>query len=205
MEGIEIVDGGLLNFARPEAILKRPELLIRIFEESVALTAPLSAEAKRLVREFAYLVDPALRAAPETVRSFERILLAPASAASALDDMLTTGLLVAFIPEFQFVTNRIQYDEYHLYPVDKHLLRTVQTLTQLAGEGAEAEPLCARIYRELKNKTLLFWAALLHDIGKGETEEDHSRRGAELARGILAAKGFTPAEVDTVAFLVPST
>ena len=61
VEGIEVVYGGMLDFARPEAVLKRPELLVRIFEESAVLKAPLSAEAKRLVREFVYLVDAAFR------------------------------------------------------------------------------------------------------------------------------------------------
>lgn len=200
-EGLEIDAAGRLNFAGPEAILKRPELLVRIFEESIALRVPLSAEAKRLIREFAYLIDAAYRSAPEIVRAFERILLSPAAAA-ALDDMLTTGLLTAFIPEFERITHRIQYDEYHLYPVDKHLLRTVQTIHDLSAPGDESEPLFARIYRELKGRRLLLWAALLHDIGKGGSEEDHSMAGAELCRGILAAKGLSPEEVETVAFLV---
>ncbi len=200
-EGLAVSPGGLLNFAGPEAILKRPELLIRIFEESLALELPLGAEAKRLIREFGHLVDPAYRCAPEIVRAFERILLSP-RAAEALGDMLTTGFLGAFIPAYGGITHRIQYDEYHLYPVDKHLIRTVQAIHDLAGPGGASEPLFARIYREIKTKRLLVWAALLHDVGKGEPEADHSQAGAELCRGILADKGLPAAEVETVAFLV---
>jgi [protein-PII] uridylyltransferase len=116
--------------------------------------------------------------------------------------MLTTGFLEAFIPEFQGISNRIQYDEYHLYPVDKHLLRTVQTIKRLASEDRPSEPLFARIHRELKNKVPLFWAALLHDIGKAEAGADHSESGAELVRRILTAKGLTSEEAETAAFLV---
>lgn len=202
LEGIEIVSSGMLCFERPEAILKRPELLIRIFEESARLNAPLTGEAKRLIREFLHLVGPAYRSAPEIVRAFERILHAPETSAGLLDDMLATGFLGAFIPEFQGISNRIQYDEYHLYPVDKHLLRTVQTIKELAFDERSAEKLFARIHRELKNKVPLFWAALLHDIGKAEADVDHSESGAEMVRRILEEKGLTPEEVETVVFLV---
>ena len=200
VEGMEVVSWGMLGFSGPEAVLKRPELLVRIFEESALLKAPLSPEAKRLVGEFLYLVDADYRCAPEIVRAFERILKAPDADFSVLDDMHTTGFLEAFIPEFRSVSNRIQYDEYHLFPVDKHLLRTVQTIKQLAADGGE--PLFARVYRELKGKAVLAWAALLHDVGKGDVDEDHAVRGAEVVRRILAEKGLTAAEVETAAFLV---
>jgi [protein-PII] uridylyltransferase len=201
VEGIEALSGGMLNFTGPEAILKRPELLIRIFEEGARLKAPLSGEAKRLVKEFVYLIDPGFRSAPEMVRTFERILIS-AEAGGLLDDLLSTGFLEAFIPEFQGISNRIQYDEYHLYPVDKHLLRTVHIIQQLAGENRPGEPLFARLHRELKNKVLLMWAALLHDIGKGAPTADHSESGADMVRRILAEKGLTPEEIAAVEFLV---
>jgi [protein-PII] uridylyltransferase len=202
LEGIELLPGGMLNFVKSEVIPKRPELLIRIFEESARLKAPLSGEAKRLVREFVHLVDQSYRTAPEIVRTFERILLSPEGGVGLLDDLLSTGFLEAFIPEFQGISNRIQYDEYHLYPVDKHLLRTVHQIQQLAVDEAPGEPLFARVYRELKNKVLLAWAALLHDIGKGEPTVDHSDSGAEMVRQILTEKGLTSEEVDAVVFLV---
>ncbi len=202
LEGIEVVSPGMLNFTGPEALLKRPELLVRIFEESGRLKAPLSGEAKRLVREFLHLVGPNYRSAPEIVRIFERILQFPEANVGVMDDMLTTGFLGAFIPAFQRISNRIQYDEYHLYPVDKHLLRTVQMIKQLAADDRLSEPLFARIHRELKNKAPLFWAALLHDIGKAEADADHSEAGADMVRGILNQKGLTSEETDTVSFLV---
>jgi [protein-PII] uridylyltransferase len=46
------------------------------------------------------------------------------------------------------------------------------------------------------------WAALLHDIGKGDPKSGHSERGAVLAEKILLEKGASPADAKTVAFLV---
>ncbi|MGD2186994.1 MAG: HD domain-containing protein, partial [Desulfobacterales bacterium] len=108
-----------------------------------------------------------------------------------------------FIPEFRSIRNRIQYDEYHLYPVDKHLLRSVQTLKKFgSATDSNLEPLCEKLYRNLKNKKLLLWATLLHDIGKGGSTEDHSAKGAEIVKNILSQKGLGPADIDTVIFLV---
>ena len=42
--------------------------------------------------------------------------------------MLTTGFLTAFIPEMKGIVNRIQYNEYHIYPVDTHSVKTVQMM-----------------------------------------------------------------------------
>jgi [protein-PII] uridylyltransferase len=203
VDGLEVIKWGMLNFAGPEAIIKQPELLMKIFEESARLKIPLSAEAKRLVKEFSYLVNKRFRAAEPVVKSFERILVAPTPKFNVLNEMLNTGFLEKFIPRFRGVRNRIQYDQYHLYPVDKHLLRTVQIVKKFGtAKDSALEPLCANIYRGLKKRNLLLWAALLHDIGKGESAEDHASRGAAIVKSILAQKGLTPADIDTVIFLV---
>jgi len=203
VDGLEVIKWGMLNFREPEAIVKQPELLMKIFEESVHLKIPLSAEAKRLVKEFSYLVNKQFRMSEPAVKSFERILVAPAPKFNALNEMLNTGFLEKFIPRFRGVRNRIQYDEYHLYPVDKHLLRTVQAVKKFGtARDSSLEPLCEKIYRNLKKKKLLLWAALLHDIGKSENAEDHSTQGAAIVKNILAQKGLTPADIETVVFLV---
>jgi [protein-PII] uridylyltransferase len=117
--------------------------------------------------------------------------------------MLNTGFLVRLIPEFRSIINRIQYDEYHLYPVDKHLLRTVQTVKNFGTQkDMSLEPLCGQIYKELKNKKPLLWAALLHDIGKGDASDDHAEKGAEVIQKILAKRGMSAEDIDSVAFLV---
>ena len=203
VDGLEVIKWGMLNFVGPEAIIKNPQLLMKIFEESARLKIPLSAEAKRLVKEFSHLVNKIYRTSEVVVKSFERILVAPVPKFNVLNEMLNTGFLEKFIPEFRGVRNRIQYDEYHLYPVDKHLLRSVQTVKKFGtARDSSLEPLCEKIYRNLKRKKLLLWAALLHDIGKGESVEDHSAKGAEIVKNILTRKGLKPADIETVIFLV---
>jgi [protein-PII] uridylyltransferase len=167
------------------------------------LKIPLSAEAKRLVKEFSYLVDRKYRASAVIVESFENVLLATAPTFNVLNEMLNTGFLTRFLPEFQSIVNRIQYDEYHLYPVDKHSLRTVQNIKGFGlAEDNPREPLCGQLYKELRNKKALLWAALLHDIGKGDPHKGHANRGAAIVQKILAEKGLSPAELSTIAFLV---
>jgi len=203
VEGLEVNEWGLLNFAAPEKIMESPDLLMKIFEESARLKIPLSADAKRLVKEFSHLVNAKYRSAEPMVQSFERILVAPAPTFNVLNEMLSTGFLVRFIPELGNIVNRIQYDEYHLYPVDKHLLRTVHTLKNFGLKKENSlEPLCGQVYRELKNKKLLLWAALLHDVGKGHKHDDHAAKGAAIVKNILAKKGMNAADVACVEFLV---
>ena len=192
-----------LGFITSEAILRSPELLIQIFELSARLKLPLTTEAKRMVAEFSYLVDDRFRLADTVVNAFEVILKEPAPAFNVLREMLNTGFLVRLIPELKGIVNHIQYDEYHLFPVDKHLLRTVQTIKNFGGDLDESGcVLCAKIYKGLKNRKQLLWAALLHDVGKGVPGKDHSGTGADISRHILERFGYNPSDIDTIAFLI---
>ena len=202
VEGLEIKKG-ILFFKAPENILSSPELLIKIFEESSIHGVPLSNESRRLIKNFGHLVNKKFICSESALKSFERILEKPSPRFKILDDMLHTGFLTRYIPEFQSVLNRIQYDEYHLYPVDKHMLRTVQIIKKFGtSEDPTYHPLCGKLYKELKDRKILLWAALLHDIGKGIPEHGHSERGETIARNSMTSKGYSQEVVDTVGYLV---
>jgi len=197
------IKGDTLVFESSEAILGSPELLIKIFEESARLKLPLNPEAKRMVNEFGYLVSERFRSSARVALSFEIILKEPAPTFNVLREMLNTGFLIRLIPEMKGIANRIQYDEYHLYPVDKHLLRTVQAIKRFGSSDDEtACILCDKLWKGLRNRKLLLLAALFHDIGKGTPENDHAKEGAETTRRILERFGYDDTDIDTVAFLV---
>lgn len=203
VKGLEVSGEGMLNFVSSEVILKSPGLLMEIFEESARLKIPLSIEAKRLAREFKYLMDDDFISSLENVQSFDHILAAPTPTFNVLNEMLNIGLLTQYIPEFKDIENRIQYDEYHLYPVDRHSLRAVQILKSFGTkEGASKTPICGDLYKELNNRRLLLWAALFHDIGKGALGESHSKTGAKIVRTALSKRGFKEKDIETVSFLV---
>jgi len=198
------VTGNMLYFSSGKEIIQSPELLLKIFEESVKLKIPLSAEAKRMIREFLYLVDDGFRSSQNNVKIFERILLTPAVPFNGLNEMLNTGFLASYIPEMKPIINRIQFDTYHLYPVDRHTLLAVRTIKSFSSDDSKNDDrFYADLYKEIGvKKTLLLWSALLHDIGKGWVEEDHSGKGAEIARKIMIRMGYKPNQVETVSFLI---
>ena len=200
--GIEVFREAL-DFESPEAILENPYLLIRIFEQSAILGFPLSVEASRLVKEFLYLVDESFRSSRKVIKSFRRILSAPSGPFNALNEMFNTGMMVALIPEMKGIVHRIQYNEYHVYPVDKHSLRTVQTLKAFRNSEPQGQyAFWGNLFAELDNPDLLLWAGLLHDVGKAVDEHDHANQGAQIAKVVLERMGFSDKEAETVSFLV---
>ncbi|MEE4607347.1 MAG: [protein-PII] uridylyltransferase, partial [Desulfobacteraceae bacterium] len=200
--GIEVV-ADRLAFAAPEQILAQPALLLDIFQQASRLHLPLGTEAKRLVREFLHLVDERTLGVPENLNVFEQILLRPAPTFNVLSEMRRTGLLFRLIPELETIRDRIQYDAYHLFPVDRHSLRVVRAIKGFGTlEDISGDPLCGELYKALRQRKPLLWAALLHDIGKGTPGGDHAARGAAIARQILGRIGHRQKEIETAAFLV---
>jgi [protein-PII] uridylyltransferase len=200
--GIEVFRDAL-EFDSPKAIVQKPHLLIKIFEQSAVRGIPLSAEANRLVKEFLYLVDQKFQRSRKVSKSFQHILSAPPHPFNVLREMLNTGMMVALIPEMKGVVNRIQYDEYHVHPVDKHSLRTVQILKSFRDDSADTrDPLCEKLFNEIQNPALLLWAGLFHDVGKAVEVHDHSIHGATIVRQVFERMGFSDEDIETIAFLV---
>jgi len=197
------LDQDKIEFDSAEAILEKPHLLVKIFEQSSRLDLPLSIEAKRLAREFTYLIDDDFRSDPSVVKALSRILLGPPRTFNVLNEMFYTGVMPALIPELNTIIDRVQYDAYHVYPVDKHSLRAVQFLKQFSeAEGNHEHELFGKLFRSLKRPHALLWATLLHDIGKGTRSPDHAESGAEIVKTIFNRMNFPKQDIDTISWLI---
>ncbi len=196
------VDNDRLNIADPEAFTRDPVNLIRFFAQAEKTGAFLHPSAIRQLRHAHRLVDDNLRNNPEANRIFIELLTSKVGPEMALRRMNDAGILGRFIPDFGRVVSMMQFNMYHHFTVDEHLLRTVGELRAIE-EGALADtlPLSTEIIKSIQNRRALYVAAFLHDVGKGRIE-DHSVVGARIATGLGPRFGLSPAETETVRWLI---
>jgi [protein-PII] uridylyltransferase len=96
----------------------------------------------------------------------------------------------------------MQFDMYHHYTVDEHSIRAIGLLADInRGKLKQDHPLSTAMVQQIVSKRVLFVATLLHDIAKGRGG-DHSVLGAEVAETLCPRLGLSPAETETVAWLV---
>jgi [protein-PII] uridylyltransferase len=196
------IDNDRLNVADADVFKRDPVNLIRFFAEASQTNAFLHPDAIRLLRQSLRLIDDNLRADPAANRIFVDLLTRESGAEMSLRRMNETGVLGRFVPEFGRVVAMTQFNMYHSYTIDEHLIRTIGMLTDIERGGASRElPLSTEIIKTVQNRRVLFVAALLHDIGKGY-EEDHSIVGARVARKLGPRFGLSAAETETAAWLI---
>lgn len=191
-----------LSVVDEEAFLSDKLNFLRLFDEALRTGYPLHPDVTRMVVANLHLIDDTMRRDPEANRLFLGLLLKRGEPSRALHRMKETGVLGAFLPEFQPIVAMMQFNMYHHYTVDEHTILCIQVLERIErGELSEELPLSTRIMKEGVNRKVLYLALLLHDIGKGRPE-DHSVLGARIARRIAPRLGLKPQECATVEWLV---
>ncbi len=176
--------------------------LLRIFEEALRTGMLIHPDAMRIIKSNLHLIDDDMRTTPEAQRLFLDLLLKHGNPERALRRMNELGVLAAFIPEFEPIVAMMQFNMYHSYTVDEHIIQCIAQLAMIERDELEEDlPVASSILKEGVNRKVLYVALLLHDIGKGRPE-DHSILGAQMVRKIAPRLGLKQDDVDTVEWLV---
>ena len=193
LESSIIVRLGRIHLLDQAGIKNKPLLLLRLFYYAAQTGVPLHHRTRKIVQANLDLVTDKFRRSRRAAKTFLEMLCKP-HAADALATMLETGLLVAYLPEFSPLVSLAQHDVYHVNTVDRHLLQTVRELQALEDEEKE-------IFQQVSCRQVLYLAALLHDIGKGNGH-GHAERGAEISGKTAERLGLSGEEREILSFLV---
>ena len=194
----------LLEARDPELFEREPRaifesvLLLQQHAELKGMSAPTlrSLWRARMRINASFRRDPANRAL------FLKILQQPSGVVHGLRRMNQYSILGRYIPAFGRIVGQMQYDLFHAYTVDQHILNVIRNLRRFTMvEFAHEYPQCSRLMAGFERHWLLYVAALFHDIAKGRGG-DHSRLGMQDARAFCRAHGVSREDTDLVVFLV---
>src|SRR6202051_398903 len=197
-----IVDNNRINLAAPDVFRHDPVNLIRIFHLAQKNNLAFHPDAMRTVTRSLKLINTELRDDPEANRLFMEILTSN-DAEVVLRRMNETGVLGHFIRAFGKIVSMMQFNMYHHYTVDEHLLRCVGYLQEIERGGNDEFIVASDLMRKIRpeHRAVIYITTLLHDIAKGRPE-DHSIAGAKVARRLCPRLGFSAADTELVAWLV---
>jgi [protein-PII] uridylyltransferase len=152
------------------------------------------------------LITKDVRENPRANEAFMEVLTSRKTPERTLRKMNEAGLLGRFLPSFGRIVAMMQFNMYHHFTVDEHLLQSVGVMASIEhGERGDTLPLVTELFGHEgvpeSQRRVLYTALLLHDIAKGRPE-DHSIAGARIARRICPRLGLTAAQTEMVAWLV---
>ena len=197
-----VTDRGRITLASPDVFARDPVNIIRFFHVADIHQLELHPDAlKRMTRSLS-LIDNSVRENEEANRLFLSILTSRRDPALMLRRMNEAGVLGRFIPEFGKVVAMMQFNMYHHYTVDEHLIRSVEALSEIdKGEMHEMHPLATKIMPGIEEREALYVAVLFHDVAKGR-QEDHSIAGARMARKLCPRLGLNHKQTEIVVWLI---
>jgi len=195
------VENGRLA-ANPAIFRKDPVNILRLFHIADIKGVDIHPGALRTVTRSLDLITDAVRGDPHANQAFLEALTSRNDPERALRLMNEAGVLGRFIPEFGHAVGLMQFNMYHHYTVDEHLIRAVGNLAAIErGEARDIHPLTTDIIKRIRSRNVLFCAVLLHDIAKG-LPGDHSDVGAAIAESLCPRLGLSEVETRQVAWLV---
>lgn len=160
------------------------------------------ASTIRLIRNHRHLIDDSFRNDLRNRSLFLEIIRTPHAVGRELRRMHRYGILGAYIPTFEAVVGLMQFDLFHVYTVDEHILFVIRNMQRFQDPEIERTlPLCFHVMEQLPKPELLYLAGLFHDIAKGRGG-DHSELGARDALEFSLRHGLSQYDARLVTWLV---
>lgn len=206
--GLKLV-GDSIAFEDYDHIYGEPALVFAIYEEAIHRGLLVNDTSRRAIMRAVGTESfrQQLRNDREASKVFRRLVCTAIETrfkyGSVLTELHEVGLLLAVIPEFTPVVGRVHNDVYHVYTVDVHSIAAVDMLRSIYRGVMKAEkPLATTLAEEVDRPEVVFFATLLHDIGKDQGGRDHPERGAVLADQILRRLRFSDEAIGAVQHLI---
>src|SRR5690348_3077458 len=198
-----VIDHNRISIADRKAFRSDPRTRIRILPLAQRHGLDFHPDAMRLATRSLRLIDKSVREDEEANRLFLDILTGSNDTEVVLRRMNETGVLGRFIPDFGRIVSMMQFNMYHHYTVDEHLLRCIGVLAEIEQGTNPDYGLANELMRTIQpeHRQVLYVALFLHDIAKGRIE-DHSVAGARIARRLAPRFGLSAANTETVAWLI---
>lgn len=193
---LEAVNAGIFSY-NPMALLE----IFLVLAQHPELKG-VRADTIRAIRTHRDLIDDDFRNDIRARSLFMEIIRQPHGVTHELRRMNAYGILAAYLPAFGRIVGLMQYDLFHTYTVDEHILRVVRNLRRFTvHEFATEFPLCSHIIGTIPKPELLYIAGLFHDIAKGRGG-DHSVLGKVDAREFCERHDLSEYDTDLVTWLV---
>jgi [protein-PII] uridylyltransferase len=197
-----IIDNNRITVVNGNVFRRDPVNLIRIFRLAQKNNFAFHPDAMRAITRSLKLIDAKLRDDKQANALFLEILTSKNDPETVLRRMNEAGVLGKFVPAFGKIVSMMQFNMYHHYTVDEHLLRCIGMLEEFEHGGKDT-PLTNDLIQKIlpANRKVLYVTLFLHDIAKGRIE-DHSIAGARVARRLCPRLGLSAAETETAAWLI---
>lgn len=193
-----------LEVAHERVFAEYPPALLEIFQvfaDNKDIKG-ISAKTLRLLKSHLYLIDSRFRSELIPRNLFLQLFREPKKITRKLRMMNRYGVLAKYLPIFEKIVGRMQYDLFHIYTVDEHTLMVIRNLRRFAIRYHNREyPHCSAIMQALENPELLYLAGLFHDIAKGRGG-DHSLLGADDAEVFCRQHGLNTEDTTLVVWTV---
>ena len=174
------VRNGFLEVKHDRVFINYPPALLEVFllygETPEAVN--IRSNTVRLIAAHLDLIDKRFRSDMQVRDLFLEIFRRPEKITRKIRLMNTYGVLAAYLPAFDRIVGRMQYDLFHIYTVDEHTTRVIRNLRRFAlPEHVDELPHCSEVMQAIEKPELLYLTGLFHDIAKGRGG-DHSELGA---------------------------
>ncbi len=191
-----------LDLITEQEFEKDPSLILKMFSvwQKQENLRGITARTNRKLHEALDKIDDDFRNNPKHKALFLDIFNNPYRIYNTLARMNRHGVLGRFMPTFGDIVGHMQFDLFHAYTVDAHILFVIKEIQNLLTLEHD-EVFLNDAVKSLDKPNMLLLSGLFHDIAKGR-DGDHSNLGTKDVEDFGQAYGLSTDDIELLSFLV---